>query len=45
MSKKIRSYAGLQELIRASLRAQNPEWVGPTVSRRCAKSMKLGSLS
>jgi hypothetical protein len=29
MSKKIRSYAELQELIRVSLRAQHPEWVEP----------------
>ena len=29
MSKKIRGYAELQELIRVSLRAQHPEWVGP----------------
>jgi hypothetical protein len=29
MSKKIRSYAELQELIRVSLRTQHPEWVEP----------------
>ena len=29
MSKKIRSYAELQKLIRVSLRAQHPEWVEP----------------
>ena len=29
ISKKIRSYAELQELIRVSLRAQHPEWVEP----------------
>jgi hypothetical protein len=29
MSKKIRSYGELQELIRVSLRAQHPEWVEP----------------
>ncbi|MBV8275754.1 MAG: hypothetical protein JO170_10930 [Verrucomicrobia bacterium] len=29
MSKKIRSYAELQELVRVSLRAQHPEWVRP----------------
>ena len=29
MSDKIRSYAELQELIRLSLRIQNPEWVKP----------------
>jgi hypothetical protein len=29
MSKKIRSYEELQELIRISLRAQHPEWVEP----------------
>jgi len=29
MSNKIRSYAELQELIRVSLRIQNPQWVEP----------------
>jgi hypothetical protein len=29
MSDKIRNYAELRELIRRSLRAQNPEWVEP----------------
>jgi hypothetical protein len=29
MSNKIRSYAELQELIRVSLRIQNPEWIEP----------------
>jgi hypothetical protein len=29
MSAKISTYAELQELIRVSLRAQNPEWVEP----------------
>ena len=29
MSDKIRSYTELRKLIRASLRMQNPEWVGP----------------
>jgi len=29
MSKKIRSYTELQQLIRVSLRAQHPEWVEP----------------
>ncbi len=29
MSDKIRSYAELRELIRISLRIQNPEWVEP----------------
>jgi len=29
MSDKIRSYAELRELIRVSLRVQNPEWVAP----------------
>jgi hypothetical protein len=29
MSDKIHSYAELRELIRVSLRIQNPEWVGP----------------
>ena len=29
MSDKIRSYAELRELIRISLRIQNPEWVKP----------------
>jgi hypothetical protein len=34
MSEKIRTYAELQELIRVSLRAQNPEWVDPDGSHR-----------
>jgi hypothetical protein len=29
MSDKIRSYAELRELIRVSLRIQNPQWVEP----------------
>jgi hypothetical protein len=29
MSDKIRSYAELRELIRVSLRIQNPDWVEP----------------
>jgi hypothetical protein len=29
VSNKIRSYAELQELIRVSLRSQNPEWIEP----------------
>ena len=29
MSNKIRTYAELRELIRVSLRTQNPEWVEP----------------
>jgi hypothetical protein len=29
MSDKIRSYAELRELIRVSLRIQNPQWVHP----------------
>jgi hypothetical protein len=29
MSDKIRSYAELRELIRASLRIQNPQWIEP----------------
>jgi hypothetical protein len=29
MSEKIRTYAELRELIRVSLRIQNPEWVEP----------------
>jgi hypothetical protein len=29
MSDKIRTYAELRELIRVSLRIQNPEWVQP----------------
>ncbi len=29
MPDKIRSYAELRELIRVSLRVQNPEWVAP----------------
>jgi hypothetical protein len=29
MSKKIRNYAELRELIRASSRTQNPEWIEP----------------
>jgi len=29
MSDKIRTYAELRELIRVSLRIQNPEWVEP----------------
>jgi hypothetical protein len=29
MSEKIRTFAELQELVRVSLRAQNPEWVEP----------------
>jgi hypothetical protein len=30
MSEKIRTYAELRELIRVSLRIQNPEWVEPS---------------
>jgi hypothetical protein len=29
MAEKIRSYAELRELIRASLRVQHPEWIQP----------------
>ena len=29
MSDKIRSFGELRELIRVSLRIQNPEWIGP----------------
>ena len=29
ISEKIRTYAELRELVRVSLRAQNPEWVEP----------------